>query len=131
MRKLFIVFSSMFLMLSVGCSRSGQKNDALQAPPAAQQAAPEQASTPAQAQQPESAKEIVQQYGQGLVKSVDKARGVQAKIDLDSVKDAVRNYQVENGRYPSSLDAIKNYVRPNIDLSAFNYDPATGNVALK
>ncbi len=126
MKKLYILLSAILVIFVFGCSKSEQKNDAPQAPPAAQQAAPAQP-----AQQPDSAKEIVQQYGQGLVKSVDKARGVQGKIDLDSVKDAVRNYQVENGRYPASLDAIKNYLRPDIDLSSFNYDPATGNVTQK
>ncbi|MGE5190190.1 MAG: AAA family ATPase [Gemmatimonadota bacterium] len=64
-------------------------------------------------------------------KITDKARAAQAATDLGSVKDAIRNYQVENGRYPDSLDAVRNYLRPDVDLSAFNYDPASGNVTIK
>ena len=131
MKKLFLLLPAIFLTFAFGCSQSGQKTEAPQPAPAAQQAAPAQAPAAAPAQQPESAKEIVEGYGKGLVTSVDKARGAQASVDLGSVKDAVRNYQVENGRYPASLDAIKNYIRPEINLSAFNYDPATGNVTLK
>ena len=50
---------------------------------------------------------------------------------MGAVQEAVRNYQVENGRYPDSLDAIKSYVSPKVNLGLYSYDPGTGTVSLK
>src|SRR3990172_2985145 len=89
----------------------------------AEQAAP--------APKPGSAKEIVENYASGLTSSVDKSNTGQARTDLGAGQNAVRTFQLENGRYPDSLESIRSYLRPGTDLGAFNYDPATGAVALK
>lgn len=130
MKRVFCVIPMVLLILAVGCAPSEKKEDVPPPPkaPSAEASAPAPAAAP---QQPESAKEIVEGYQKGLVGSVDKARMAQARTDLGAIQDAIRNYQVENGRFPASLEDIKNYLRGGTDLGLFSYDPATGAVSLK
>lgn len=124
MKKLLLL--SIIVSLLVGCTPREKKNDAPPTPKT-----PDTASAPQQPQQPESAKQIVNNYEKTLVTSVDRAKGAQAQVDLGAIQDAVRNFQMENGRYPDSLDAVKGYLRPGTDLSAFNYDAGTGTVTVR
>ncbi len=123
MKKLILLF--IVALLLVGCTPREKKNDAPPTPKT-----PDTASAP-QPQQPESAKQIVNNYEKTLVTSIDRAKGAQAEVDLGAVQDAVRNYQMENGRYPDTLNAVKSYLRPGTDLSAFNYDAGTGTVTVR
>lgn len=130
MKRVFSVIPVALLAFAVGCAPSEKKDDVPPPPkaPSADASAPAPVAAP---QQPESAKEIVEGYQKGLVGSVDKARLAQARTDLGAIKDAVRNYQVDNGKFPASLDEIKNYLRGGTDLGLFSYDPGNGNVTIK
>ncbi len=121
MKKLILL--AIIALSLVACTPREKKNDAPPTPKT-----PDTASAP---QQPESAKQIVNNYEKTLVTSIDRAKGAQAQVDLGAIQDAIRNFQMENGRYPNSLDAIKSYLRPGTDLSAFNYDAGTGAVTVK
>jgi hypothetical protein len=131
--KLFVygLFTSALIIMMFACTPTEKKVDIPPPPKAQEQATQAPASAGPTPQAPESSKQIIENYQKGLVTSVDKARGAQAKVDMGAVQDAVRNYQVENGRYPDSLEAIKSYVRPGTDLTLYNYDRGTGTVSLK
>ena len=124
MKRVFCLISTALLICAVGCAPSEKKQDVPPTPkaPVAEAPAP---------QQPESAKEVVEGYQKGLVTAVDKAKQAQARTDLGAISAAVRNYQVENGKFPASLEDIKSYLRVGTDLGLFSYDPATGNVTIK
>ena len=129
MKRVICLISLALLILAVGCAPSEKKQDVPPPPktPAAEASAP----APATPQQPEPAKEIVEGYSKGLATSLDEAKLAQTRTDLGAIKDAVRNYQVDNGKFPASLDDIKSYLRGGTDLGLFSYDPATGNVTIK
>lgn len=134
MRVSVYIFLALTVVLGLfGCTPTEKKVDVPPPPTAGEQAtqAPTPASPAPQGQQPESAKKVIEDYHKGLTTSIDKAKSVQAKVDMGAVQDAVRNYQVENGRCPEGLDAIKSYVGPKVNLSLYNYDPGTGTVSLK
>lgn len=108
----------MALTLAVGCTPRQEPEDT-----------PPPPETPASRQ--ESAKEVVTEYGQGLVSSMDKARSVQAREDIREVQRAIQDYTVTNGSFPPSLDAVAGNITGNINLGAFSYDPASGVVSIK
>lgn len=129
MKRVLCVIPMALLILAVGCSPSEKKQDVPPLPKAP--AAEASATAPATPRQPESAKDIVEGYSRGLKTSLDRAKLAQTRTDLGAIKDAVRNYQVDNGKFPASLEDIKSYLRGGVDLSLFAYDPATGAVSLK
>ncbi len=53
------------------------------------------------------------------------------QANLDALKTAVSNYRAANERYPNSLQDVGNLLNTQIDLTKYDYDPATGTVALK
>jgi len=80
----------------------------------------------------ESARKIVEDYGTGLVTSMDKARSAQARVDIREVQRAVQDYALDHdGAYPRSLDDVRDRMSGSIDLNAFNYNPDTGAVTLR
>jgi len=133
MKTLLYILAACTLLAFTACSPEEKKADVPpppQAAPEAQATAPAAPPAPAQTEPP-TTKEVVEKYQKTLVTSMDKARGVQGKMDLDELKVAVGNFQSENGRYPASLDEIKGNVKQGMDLSIFAYDPATGAVTFK
>jgi len=118
MKKHLYLLPALALILTVGCTPKQEPEDT-----------PPPPETPASS--PEPAKEVVTEYGQGLVSSMDKARSVQAKEDIREVQRAIQEYTVTNGSYPPSLDSIAGNITGNINLNAFSYDPATGIVGIK
>ena len=112
------------MAFSLGCTPSEKKADV---PPPVKAPSAQAAATSAQ---PETSKEIVEGYEHTLVTAPDKARATQGKLDKDAVQTAIRDFQLDNGRYPSSLDEVKGKV-PGMDVGKFNYDPNTGTVTLK
>ncbi len=73
----------------------------------------------------------VEGYVNGLKGSIDRAKGAQAEVDLGDIRNAIQTYQMDNGRYPASLDSAKPYIRAGIDISKYNYNPADGSISLK
>jgi hypothetical protein len=124
MKKFAVLLAALPLAFLIACTPTEKKQDTPPPPKAAgQECAP--------AAQPGSAKQIIQNYGSTLSHAPGQARSVQAKVDLGAISEAVRNFMVENGKYPESLDMVKSYLRPGTDLSAFSYDPSSGTVCVK
>jgi hypothetical protein len=131
MKHLLYILAAFALLAFTACTPTEKKADVPPPPQAAPEApATAQATPPAQQEAP-SSKEIVEKYEKTLVTSMDKARAVQTKMDLDEINMAVRNFQNENGRYPATLDEIKGNVKQGIDLGMYSYDSNTGAVNIK
>ena len=73
----------------------------------------------------------VENYAKGLKGYEGRANAAQAEEDMGDIRTAIQTYQMDNGRYPTSLDAVKPYVRAGIDINRFNYNSADGSVSLK
>ena len=73
----------------------------------------------------------VENYAKGMKGYEGRAEGAQAEEDLGDIRTAIQTYQMDNGRYPASLAAVKPYIRAGIDINRFNYNPADGSVSLK
>jgi len=132
MKKRLYLLPALLLAMTVGCTPTEKKADLPPPPQAGQENAAAPAAPAAQPQaQPESAQEIVQGYAGGLKSSIDKAKTAQARNDKGAILTAVREFQSEQGRFPSSLDEIKGRLRANTDLTLYDYDPNTGDVTLK
>lgn len=69
------------------------------------------------------------EYGQGLVRTLDKADRAADTANLNALRQSLESYRALNGKYPDSLDEIARQM--GLDPSRFDYDPATGRVALK
>jgi hypothetical protein len=133
MKRLLYVLPVTIITLALACTPTEKKADVPPAPQAPQQEAapaPTQPAAPAPAQPP-TAGQVINNYGSGLGIAIDRAKGAQAKEDINEVLTAVRNYQIENGKYPATLDEIKGSIRPNIDVNIYNYDPNDGTVTIK
>jgi len=72
----------------------------------------------------------VKEYGQALLDSYDRSKAVAGAASLEAIQTAVNAFEATNGRYPGSLDEIKDDFAGRIDWEAFRYDPRTGKVSL-
>jgi hypothetical protein len=70
-------------------------------------------------------------YGDALIDSYKRGQKAVAIANLDAVEKAVSMYYAENGKYPETLEDINDYMRSDIDMSKYDYDPDTGRVSLK
>ena len=135
MNKLVYLIPLAALTLALGCTPTEKKTDVPQPPKAPQEQtsalAPATAMPAPAPAQPESSKQIVQGYAKSITGTMDRARLAQTRVDMEVIQAAVRNYQVDNGKYPASLDEVKGSLRAGADLSLFNYDSATGMVSIK
>jgi len=119
MKRLASLFAVTALAVSIGCTPQQEPNDA-----------PPPPKTPAAESEP--AGQIVQDYGEGLVRSMDKARSAQAKVDIREVQRAIQEYALSHdGAYPPTLDDITGDLNGDIDLSQFKYNPDNGAVSIK
>ncbi len=71
----------------------------------------------------------VQEYGRGLTRSLDKAYTTADQANLDALGKSIAAYHAAEGRYPESLTEITSAM--GLDPARFDYDPATGHVALR
>jgi len=127
MKKSIHLFAALTLFTTFACTPTEKKAD-VPPPPTAplQQAAPA-----APGEEPKTSGEIVQGYASGLTGAAGKARAAGAKVEIDAIGTAIRDYQFENSKYPASLDDIKDRLSPDMDLSKYVYHPDTGTVAPK
>jgi prepilin-type N-terminal cleavage/methylation domain-containing protein len=59
---------------------------------------------------------------------------VQENLNLGALRTQIKMYHMENGKYPDSLEDIaqaKTFQATGLDISRYNYDPATGEVSLR
>jgi len=71
------------------------------------------------------------EYGDALVDSYKRGQRAGDISNLDAVKKAVELYRVEHSKNPETLDEIKDYLRSDVDLSKFDYNPENGMISLK
>lgn len=71
----------------------------------------------------------VQEYGRGLTRSLEKADTAAESANLDALRKSISAYHASEGRYPESLAEITSAM--GLDPARFDYNPATGHVALR
>lgn len=79
----------------------------------------------------ERPKNPVAEYGDGMINSYKKGQRAGEMANLDAVRKTIQTYHAANDRYPQGLDEVKDMLGSNIDLSRYDYNPQTGEVALK
>lgn len=73
----------------------------------------------------------VEEYGTGIVESY-KSTGQKAdQASLSLLKTSIRTFYTANGRYPESLDELSQSTGARLDPSRYDYNPETGEIALK
>ena len=79
----------------------------------------------------EKPKNPVEEYGNALIGAYQKSQSAVEIANLDAIKKSIKRYHAEHEEYPKSLADIKNMAGVTIDTDKYEYDPATGAVALK
>jgi competence protein ComGC len=65
----------------------------------------------------------------GLAAPIEKAKQVQAVIDLSAVQMAVQNYQAQQGSFPKTLsELVASGLLNESQIKKLAYDPETGKV---
>ena len=73
----------------------------------------------------------VSDYGNTLVTTYKMSQQAGEKGNLDTVKNAVQAYYATNGKFPDTLDAAREFIGSDVDLSKYDYNAETGIVSLK
>jgi hypothetical protein len=73
----------------------------------------------------------VSQYGDSLIHSYQGAQNAAEQANLDAIRKSISAYRAANERFPKSLQDVENLIGGSIDLTKYDYDPATGTVTLK
>ena len=73
-------------------------------------------------------KNPVAEYGDRLIDSYKGAQTAADMANLDALKKAIQAYRAANGAYPPELKDAADLVGSPLDLSKYDYDPATGAV---
>ena len=79
----------------------------------------------------EKPKNPVSEYGDSLIKSYKGAQNAAEQANMDTIQKAISAYRAANEGYPKSLQDIESLISGSIDLTKYDYDPATGTVAPK
>jgi len=70
-------------------------------------------------------------YGDTVVESYDRVEGLTAGVNLKEAKKGIRSYRAMNGKYPTSIEEVAEYMGGTFDVEKYDYDPATGKIDLK
>lgn len=65
------------------------------------------------------------------VRAQGRAEGARAEADLQAIRTALQEYQVEHGRFPETLEALPFIRDRRTDTSGYAYDAGTGEVRLR
>lgn len=76
-------------------------------------------------------KNPVLKYGETLIKSINTSKSTAAAINIDGARTAIRSYHTMNGRYPASIDEVKEIMGYKFRPEQYNYDPTTGEITAK
>jgi len=79
----------------------------------------------------EKPKNPVAEYGDALSGAYKDSQSAGEQANLDALKTAITNYHAANEGYPKSLQDAGNLLTSQIDLTKYDYNPATGTVTLK
>jgi len=75
----------------------------------------------------EGGKNPVEEYGDTMVDSLDRAETAALKMNLTTVKAAIDRYYARHGSYPERLDDLSLH---NISTDMYLYDPDTGEITI-
>ncbi len=70
----------------------------------------------------------VSQNGNSLIKCYQGAQNAAEQANLDAIQKAISAYRAANEGFPKDLKDIENLIGGPIDLTKYEYDPATGKV---
>lgn len=76
----------------------------------------------------EEGKNPVQEYGDNLIRSLDKAERAKLISSLPAIRAQLMQYKIQHGRYPASLEELS---LEDVALDALSYNPETGDVRFK
>ncbi len=76
-------------------------------------------------------KNPVEQYGNDVTKAYKGAGQFGRQMDVKNVQDAIKAFQVMNGRYPRDLKEIEHFIGSPLDSSRYEYDASTGIISAK
>jgi hypothetical protein len=71
------------------------------------------------------------EYGEGLLDTMDRGKATVNVANMKNLENAVRIYRTQNGKYPESLEEVKDMMNTPVDLSLYDYDPSSGRVTLR
>jgi len=71
----------------------------------------------------------VKEYGDALLRSHDRSRQVAGDASLEAIRTTIQAFEISNGRYPESLDEIREGFSGSVDWDRYSYDPTTGTVS--
>lgn len=66
-----------------------------------------------------------------MIRSIDRAKDTQKQANLNTLKAAITQYRVENGKNPQSLEELRSQLGDNFRFEDFLYNPDTGEVTVK
>lgn len=73
----------------------------------------------------------VEQYGTGLISAKKQAENTAVYTNLSFLQQSVQNFRAVNSRNPESLEELRDFAKMDLDISQYDYDPATGHVTIK
>lgn len=76
-------------------------------------------------------KNPVEQYGDDVTKAYKRTQQFGSRMEVKNLQDAIRSFQVMNGRYPNDLKEIEQFIGTPLDSGKYEYDPSTGTVAAR
>jgi len=76
-------------------------------------------------------KNPVEQYGDDVTRAYKGTRQFGNQMDVKNLQDAVRSFQVMNGRYPNDLKELEHFAGTTLDAAKYEYDPSTGIITAK
>ncbi|MBF0456970.1 MAG: hypothetical protein HQK99_03645 [Nitrospirae bacterium] len=74
--------------------------------------------------------EKVSNVAQQKLDTMDKAKVLAHKTDIENLRQAVNNFYGAEGRYPKDLSELEQFASVVIDKGIYKYDPKTGALAL-
>jgi hypothetical protein len=76
-------------------------------------------------------KNPVEEYGGALINSYERSKAAQGAANLEALKKSIAAYRASNGSYPADLGEAASFSGIQIDPGLYDYDPGTGQVALR
>jgi len=73
----------------------------------------------------------VEEYGTGLVNTYQSTGQKADQASLSLLKTSIRTFHTAYGRFPQSLDELSQSTGARLDPSLYDYNPETGEIALK
>ena len=70
----------------------------------------------------------VEKYGDDVMKAYKGTQQFGKQMDVKNLQDAIRSFQVMNGRYPNDLKELEHFAGTPLDSSKYEYDPSAGTI---